>query len=465
VSTGRTRQHTILVVDDEESVRRSVIGFLEDEDYRALGAGDGEMALQSLDAEQVDLLLLDVWMSGMDGLEVLERVKQKWSDLPVIMMSGHGSIDLAVRATRQGAYEFLEKPLSPEKLAITISRALDHHASLRAQAMLREELGAGHMLLGESPVMKRLLDDIARVAATDGRVLVVGENGTGKELVARAIHDNSQRRSGPFVRLNSAAIPRDLVESELFGFEKGAFTGAAQQKRGKLELSDRGTLFLDEVGDMEQAAQAKLLRALETGEVERLGGTHTIKFDVRVISATNKDLKSEIKAGRFREDLYYRLAVVPIVVPPLRDRGDDIELLALHFLTHYCHELTRPVKRFAPEAIDVLRAYPWPGNVRELRNLIERLSIMVDGDLVHAHDLTPLLEPGAESATPARPRRVATGGLREQLAESERHILIETLDALDWNVSESARRLGIDRASLHRKIRRFDLKRDGSRDD
>ncbi len=453
------RPNAVLVVDDEASVRSAVIGFLEDEDYRAVGAESGHEALATLDTQQVDVVLLDVWMEEMDGLEVLRALRQRWPELPVVMMSGHGSIDLAVRATREGAYDFLEKPLSPEKLTITISRALEHRTSLRTQEMLREDLVAGHQLLGESPPMLRLRQEIARVAASEARVLIFGENGSGKELVARAIHEMSARSSGPFVRLNSAAIPRDLVESELFGYEKGAFTGATSRKQGKLELADRGTLFLDEVGDMDAAAQAKLLRALETGEVERLGGTHPVSFDVRVIAATNKDLKKQIQEGRFREDLYYRLAVVPIVVPPLRDRGDDIVLLAKHFVRHFSSELGHRPKQFSEEALALLREHRWMGNVRELRNLTERLAIMTEGTSIEAADLAPLLDPIGH---PAADLSETEGSLRDRLDGQERQILLEELRSTGWNVSEAARRLGIDRASLHRKIRRYGLRKQGA---
>ncbi len=457
MNTAGQRQNTILVVDDETSVRSAVIGFLEDEDYRAIGASTGPDALATLDDQQIDLVLLDVWMKDMDGLEVLQALRQRWPELPVLMMSGHGSIDLAVRATREGAYDFLEKPLVPEKLAITISRALEHRTSLRTQEMLREDLVAGHQLIGESAPMEKLREEIGRVAASDGRVLIVGENGSGKELVARAIHEMSGRSAGPFVRLNSAAIPRDLVESELFGYEKGAFTGATARKRGKLELADRGTLFLDEVGDMDAAAQAKLLRALESGEVERLGGTNPVRFDVRVLAATNKDLKKEIHDGNFREDLYYRLAVIPLFVPPLRERGGDIVILAKHFVRHYCQEQARPVKEFSPEALNLLSAHRWTGNVRELRNLMERLAIMTEATRIDAPDLGPLLD---LAVLPSSDSVESSGSLKQRLEQQEKQILLRELAATGWNVSESARRLGIDRASLHRKIRRYDLRKE-----
>jgi len=458
MSTASRRANTILVVDDEQSVRRAVMGFLEDEDYRTIGCESGPTALAALESEQIDLAMIDVWMEGMDGLELLGRITERSPDLPIIMMSGHGSIDLAVQATRKGAYDFLEKPLQPEKLAITIARALDHRTTRRAQEILRQEMGSSHALLGESPPLAKLREDIRRVAGTDGRVLVTGENGTGKELVARAIHELSPRRRGPFVRLNSAAIPRDLVESEMFGHERGAFTGATARKRGKFEIADRGTLFLDEIGDMEQAAQAKLLRALETGEVERVGGSHPVRFDVRVIAATNKDLKREIGDARFREDLYYRLAVVLLHVPPLRERGPDIPLLARHFLTHYCQEFGTHTKTLSPSALEHLARYRWPGNVRELRNLTERLSIMVDKPVIEAADLDPLLDAIGHEPKVSAPN--AAGSLKERLDVHEKLILEEELRSTDWNVSESARRLGIDRASLHRKIRRYDLSKE-----
>jgi len=454
--TASSKKRTILVVDDEPGVRSSLSGFLEDNGYEWAAAGSAEEARRELEEKDIDLALVDVWLPGEDGIELLEEMRTRWPDTVVVVMSGNATIDLAVRATKLGAYDFLEKPIDPEKLLITMQRALEMARLREETERLRQE--GLTPIIGESRAMKRLFEQVRKVAPSNAKVLIMGENGTGKELVARAIHEASPRREGPYVKLNCAAIPRDLVESELFGHEKGAFTGAHSLKKGKLELADGGTLFLDEVGDMSLDTQAKFLRAIEIGELERVGGTKTIKFDTRIIAATNKDLRRLIESGRFREDLYYRLNVVPIRVPPLREREGDVELLARHFLRTFCAENGLPERGLTEDALKLLSSHHWPGNVRELRNFIERVVIMLDREEIDANDLLAL-EPGLASCT--RQQKADRGTLRSRLEEEEERSLREALEETGWNVSEAARRLGIDRASLHRKMKRYGIRRSG----
>jgi len=454
----------LLIVDDDAGVRRAVRDYLRDEGYTADELEDGAELLARLEAALPDLVLLDIVMPGLDGLTALERLRERYPDLPVIMMSGEATIERAVRATRLGAYDFLEKPVTPEKLLVTVERALAwrdlgrENASLRAE---RAERAADYQMLGTSAAAGALREAIRRVAPSQAKVLILGENGTGKELVARAIHDASPRARGPFIKVNCAAIPRDLVESELFGHERGAFTGATATRKGKFELAHTGTLFLDEIGDMSADAQAKLLRALETGEAERVGGGRPVRFDVRAIAATNKDLTAEIATGRFREDLYYRVSVVPIEVPPLRERAEDIPLLAEHFLAIACADNRRPAIRLTPDAMGGLTAYDWPGNIRELRNLMERIAIMSDAAELTGNVLASYL-PEAPVATADGEPGPSDSTLRSRLEVSERAALIKELTQTGWNVSAAAKNLGIDRASLHRKMKRHGIVRAGS---
>ncbi len=447
-------KETVLVVDDESGVRASLSGFLEDNGYKQVAVPSAAEALKELEGRHINLALVDVWLPGEDGIALLEQIKARWPDTAVIVMSGNATIDLAVKATKLGAYDFLEKPIDPEKLLITMQRALEMERLKDETSMLRAE--GLTPILGESGAMKKLMDEVARVAPSSAKVLLMGENGTGKELLARAIHESSPRRDGPYVKLNCAAIPGDLVESELFGHEKGAFTGAQSLKKGKLELAHGGTLFLDEIGDMSLDTQAKFLRAIETGELERVGGTKTISFDTRIVAATNKDLQKQIEKGEFREDLYYRLNVVPLRVPPLRERRGDIELLASHFLRALCVENGRPPKSLSQGAMDLLASYKWPGNVRELRNFIERLVIMIDKERIDENDLLAL-EPGLAAAGAGDDP--SKGALRSRLEDEEERSLRESLEAAGWNVSEAARQLGIDRASLHRKMNKYGIAR------
>jgi len=392
-------------------------------------------------------MLVDVRMPDLGGLEVLERAKQLRPDVSVVMMSGHANIETAVQATKLGAVDFLEKPLSSEKVMLTVRNALQL-ADLKRERRARSEFA----MIGNGPKMRDIFDKIRMTAPTAGRVLITGENGTGKELIARALHEHSKRSDGPFIKLNCAAIPQELIESELFGHEKGAFTGATQMRRGKFELADGGTLFLDEVGDMNPSAQAKVLRVLQEGELERVGGHETIKVDVRVLAATNKDLAAEIAGGRFREDLYYRLNVVPIEVPPLREHRDDIPALVEHFLAAACADNGRRAKRIAEGGITQLMQYDWPGNVRELKNSIERLVILTG-------EATAIVEAEVQAILPSvkpvsvRGRYARGTALKDMVAAAEREIVLLALDANAHHIANTARELGLERSHLYKKMR------------
>src|SRR5216117_1219495 len=379
---------TILVVDDEPGVRSSLSGVLRDEGYSVEAVASGEACLERVTRGAVDLIVLDVWLPGMDGLATLARLRERQVDAQVVLISGHGNIESAVRAIKMGAFDFVEKPLSLEKTVLVIRNALRQRRLEAENRDLRARVDRTQTMVGDSSAMRQLQEQVAMAAPTNGRVLIYGENGTGKELVARTIHALSRRRNSAFVEVNCAAIPEELIESELFGHVRGAFTGAVADRRGKFEVADGGTIFLDEIGDMSLKTQAKVLRVLQEQTMDAVGGTTRIKVDARVLAATNKDLQAEIRAGRFREDLYFRLNVIPIFVPPLRDRQEDIPLLADHFMAGFAKEYGRRVKTFDPSAVAVLQQYAWPGNVRELRNVIERLMIMVVGDSISGGDLT-----------------------------------------------------------------------------
>jgi two-component system nitrogen regulation response regulator NtrX len=450
------RRQKILIVDDEPEIIRSVSGLLEDEGYVTVTAGDGEEGIAKAGESDLALILLDIYMPGMDGLEVLSRITEISPQVPVIMISGQASIENAVKATKMGAVDFVEKPFQPDRLLVSIRNVLEMETLRTENIRLAKELKKQHLMVGESSPMATLREEIARAAPSHGRVLIFGENGTGKELVAAAIHENSPRRAKPFVKLNCAAIPRDLIESELFGHEKGAFTGAVSRKEGRFELADGGSLLLDEIGDMSLDTQAKLLRVLEENEFERLGAKSSIKVDVRVIASTNKDLKAEIKKGNFRDDLYFRVSVIPIQVPPLRDRKDDIPLLVRHFVTLFCEANNRAPKELSEGAMRVLMSHDWPGNVRELKNLVERLVIMTDEATIRGTHIRPFL---GEAKITAGDRP-----LTDMVDEFERSLILGELRRTGWNVSRAAGRLGIDRANLHRKMRRYGIRRedDGS---
>jgi two-component system nitrogen regulation response regulator NtrX len=453
---------SILIVDDEAGVRGALGGVLRDEGYEVDAVGSGEACLEQVTRRPYDVILLDIWLPGLDGLATLERLRERRVDSQVIMISGHASVESAVRATKLGAFDFIEKPLALEKTVLAVRNGLRQRRLEVENRALRAQVDRRLVIVGESHLMTRLREQIALAAPSNGRVLVSGENGTGKELVARQVHALSHRRSGPFVEVNCAAIPEELIESELFGHTKGAFTGAVADRRGKFEMATGGTLFLDEVGDMSVKTQAKVLRALQEQIVEPVGGHASVRVDVRVIAATNKTLADEIRGGRFREDLFFRLNVIPIHVPPLRERGDDVIRLADHFVAEFATEYGRRPKRLAPDASVALRTYAWPGNVRELRNVVERLMIMVPGDVVDGADLAFLgggaggsgLSSGTTLGGPGG--RVSSGDVRplyEARDAWERDYILQALAAYDGNISRAAEMLGVERSNLYRKMR------------
>ena len=441
----------ILIVDDEKNIRSSLEGILKDEGYRVRGVPTGEDLLKQVAQGVPDLVILDVWLPGMDGLQALEEVKRVHPELPVIMISGHSTVETAVKATRLGAYDFIEKPLSLEKTILAVRNALEHQRLEQENLTLRETLDERYELVGESPAIHALRTQILSAAPSHGRVLIRGESGTGKELIARAIHRQSLRAERPFVEVNCAAIPDELIESELFGHERGAFTGATTKRRGKFELADGGTIFLDEVGDMSIKTQAKVLRVLQEQTFERVGGSETLTVDVRVIAASNKDLEDEIQRGTFREDLFYRLNVIPFEVLPLHDRKEDIVLLAEHFLGLFSREYGKREKNISRDALDLLLKYPWPGNVRELRNVMERMVIMVPRNSIEAGDLETSLRIRAES----EPGEEMEGTLREAREQFEKKFILHRLQETHWNITRAAERLGIERSNLHRKMKGY----------
>lgn len=440
---------TILIVDDEEGIRSSLAGILEDEGYRTVCAADGVEALAMCNKELPGLVLLDIWMPRMDGIETLKRLKELHPGLNVIMMSGHGTIETAVKSTKLGAYDFIEKPLSLEKVVVTVENALAMNRLKEENAALRDQVQQGHEMIGNSLAMLQLSEQIRLVARTNASVLITGENGTGKELVARSVHFHSLRRDKPFIEINCAAIPEELIESELFGHERGAFTGAVAQKKGKFDLADGGTLFLDEIGDVSQAVQAKLLRVIQEKDFIVLGSTRPRKVDVRFVAATNKDLMNEVRDGRFREDLYYRLNVISISLPPLRERRDDIEPLAMHFLDVSTRRMRKGVHGFDDTALRMLLQYDWPGNVRELENVIERAVILARSGTITAN-LLPL---GNRKEAVAKTGSVPMVGLDEV----ERQHIVSVLKETGFNKSRTATILGISRKTLDRKINEYSL--------
>jgi two-component system nitrogen regulation response regulator NtrX len=444
----------ILIVDDEPAIQSSLRGVLEDEGYRVTAVGSGAEAIGVVGDEAPDVVFLDIWMPGLDGLETLAQIKRVRPELAVVMISGHATIETAVKATRLGAYDFIEKPLSLDKTLVTVTRALEHVRLESENQSLRAKLDERSQIIGDSAVMRVLREQIATAAPTNGRVLVHGENGSGKELVAQAIHALSARSERAFIEVNCAAIPEELIESELFGHERGAFTGAHARRRGRFELADGGTIFLDEIGDMSLKTQAKVLRALEEQSFERVGGKDTVKVDVRVIAASNRDLSSLIRAGRFREDLFYRLSVIPIEVPPLRARTEDIPLLVDHFVRLFSAENGKRIKTLSGEALAYFVAYDWPGNVRELRNMVERLVIMGPRDVIEADDLPSPLRPKERWSEAAEPRERS---LRDARDGFERAYILAELRACDWNMTRTAERLGIERSHLYRKIKAYGI--------
>jgi two-component system nitrogen regulation response regulator NtrX len=432
-------------------------GVLEDEDFKVFTAKSGEEAIEMMPKTMPDVVLLDVLMpGGIDGIETLRRIKASNADIIVIMFSAHGTIDMAVKAMELGALDFIEKPISVEPFLIRLDQAIEKKNLQNENLMLKKEIDERFQIIGESSVMRDLATKIMHVAPTNTRVLILGDNGTGKELVARAIHRNSKRGDKSFIQVNCAAIPDELIESELFGHEKGAFTGAITRTQGKFEQANGATLFLDEIGDMSLRTQSKALKAIEEQEFTRIGGKEPIQVDVRIITATNKNLKKEVEQGKFREDLFYRLNVIPIYVPSLRERIEDIPLLVSYFLTKFSVENGGREKRISQSAIKLLQSYQWPGNVRELKNLIERLVIMVPSDTIEASDLPSSLLEHAKST------QLSPMELKKARNDFERDFIIQTLESCNWNITEASQKLGIERTNLHIKMKQYNINRKSS---
>ena len=458
----------VLIIDDEPAIREAMRMVIEYEGYECIMAGSGPEGIAMVEREQPDLVFLDIKMPGLDGIEVLSRLRGQYEALPVVIISAHGTTAAALEAGRLGAFRFIEKPLSKDYVLDAIREGLELGTLRRENRTLRSALETRHQLVGESSSLKKIMDQVKRAAPTNATVLILGESGVGKELIARSIHRQSLRAKERFVQVNCAAIPEELIESELFGHERGAFTGATEKQTGKFELADRGTIFLDEVADMSAKTQAKVLRVLQEGEVERLGSSKTAKVDVRVIAATNKDLEDEIADGRFREDLYFRLSVIPIVVPPLRDRLEDIPALVQHFAAQFTRENIRRPPRFAPSAYEALAQARWRGNIRELRNVIERLLVMTDRETIDGDDVR------AVTRTAPRPAAVAAGGaqtpasasaskattLREFKETAERDFLVNKLREFDWNISRTAEVIDTPRSNLYKKLEQYGIKSD-----
>ncbi|MBN2060648.1 MAG: sigma-54-dependent Fis family transcriptional regulator [Deltaproteobacteria bacterium] len=447
---------TILVVDDEESILKSIYGILTDEGFEVICVESGIKALDKIEEVMPDMVLLDIWMPDQDGIETLIKIKKLNPQLQVVMMSGHGTIETAVKATRLGAYDFIEKPLSLEKVLLSINNALEHYRLEEEINLLKEKNEEKYKITGSSNAIKVLMNQIKIVAPTNASVLISGENGTGKELVAHTIHRLSKRSHKPMVEVNCAAIPEELIESELFGHEKGAFTGAAFMKKGKFDKAHEGSLFLDEIGDMSLKAQSKTLRILQEQKFERVGGSRTIHVDVRVIAATNKDLEREIEKGTFRDDLYFRLNVIPIQVPPLRERIDDIPELVEQFIRDIANNANLDSKKFSDDALDILKKYYWPGNVRELKNLVERLAILAPTDTIHSGDIPPPFNKAPEVMGKLE-SCIAADTFREAKINFEKLFIERKLREFNGNISQTSEAIGIERSNLHKKIKAYNL--------
>lgn len=450
----------ILVVDDEKSIRNSLREILEFEGYRIEEAENGTTAIKQFREKDVNLVILDIKMSGMDGIEVLEYVKELKPEIPVIMISGHGTIKIAVEATKIGAFDFIEKPPDLNRLLVSVRNALAKNELVEENRRIRSELNNVTEMVGNSPELKRVKKTIEKVAPSSSRVLITGENGSGKELVAKWIHEKSKRAGKRFVDVNCAAIPSELLESELFGHEKGAFTGASDRRIGKFELADKGTLFLDEIGDMSYGAQAKVLRALQEGIITRVGGSEKIEIDVRVLSATNKDLRSEIKENNFREDLFHRLNVIPIHLPPLRERKEDIPLLAQWFLKQLSEkDIVYSGKVFTEDALDELKNYPWPGNIRELQNTVERMALLSDGQEITKNDVINFTSVNKSSEESINELVDHSLSFQQYKEKAERLYLLKKLEKNDWNVSATADEIDIQRSHIYNKMKKYDIER------
>ncbi|MBN1546391.1 MAG: sigma-54-dependent Fis family transcriptional regulator [Syntrophaceae bacterium] len=452
-------KRTILVVDDEESICSSLRGILLDEGYEVLTANSGEEAIKVVDEELPNLVLLDIWLPGMDGIETLKQIRTDHPQIRVVMMSGHGTIETAVKSTKLGAFDFIEKPLSLEKVILVVDHALDMVRLEEENQILKQKVVQDYELTGASAPIVALKEMIDIVSPTNAWILIMGENGTGKELVARSIHRKSRRANRPFIEVNCAAIPEELIESELFGHEKGAFTGATAAKRGKFDLAHEGTIFLDEVADMSLKAQAKILRILQEKKFERVGGTKPISMDVRVLAATNKDLEKEMESGRFRQDLYYRLNVIPLVVPPLRERKEDIPLLVRRFLKDFAQREGEIEKSIADEALMLFQDHNWPGNVRELKNFTERLAILTPGSSIAEKDILPLEKEIHGEATEDLLK--VADSYREAKIDFEKNFIFRKLQEFDGNISKTAEAIGLERSNLHRKIKAYGLETKG----
>ncbi|MBI4042220.1 MAG: sigma-54-dependent Fis family transcriptional regulator [Deltaproteobacteria bacterium] len=450
---------TILIVDDDEGVSESLRSALIDEGYTVRVVGDGKTALSLLRQWEPDLVLLDIWLPDIDGISVLEKIRQEERPIQVVVMSGHGTVESAVKATKLGAFDFLEKPISLEKLLVTIHNIYAMQVLRQENIELRKRVGDAAELIGESRAIADLLEQVRKAAPTNSGVMITGENGTGKELVARKIHDWSLRQSEPFVEVNCAAIPEELIESELFGYERGAFTGATARKKGKFELAHGGTLFLDEIGDMSLRTQAKILRVLQEQQFQRIGGAETVKINVRIVAATNKDLSQEIERGHFREDLFYRLNVIPLYVPPLRERAEDIPLLVTHFLGQIAAQNGRKLKPIDLIVISRLQAYYWPGNVRELKNIVERMFILSTGETITESDLPPLFHDPKESggSLSGTDELFRKPNLKGAKGDFERVYITKKLEEFGGNITKTAEAIGIERSHLHRKIKNYEI--------
>ncbi len=447
---------TILVVDDEETIIQSLDGILTDEGYDVVSANSGAVALEKIEEVMPELILLDIWMPGIDGIDTLVKIKETHPHLPVVIMSGHGTIETAVKATKLGAYDFIEKPLSLEKVLLCVNNALDYSRLEEEISLLKEKERHQYKITGNSKAIKHLKGQIKVVAPTNAWVLITGENGTGKELVAHTIHRQSGRSNKPMVEVNCAAIPEELIESELFGHEKGAFTGATTMKKGKFDLAHEGTLFLDEISDMSLKAQSKTLRILQEQKFERVGGSRTIQVDVRVIAATNKDLETEIEKGNFRDDLYFRLNVIPITVPALRERVEDIPELVSEFLNEISFRTNLELKEFSQKAIDLLKKYHWPGNVRELKNLVERLVIMTPEKVIQDKDVPPPFNRALE-VKEVPESSFMEGPFKDAKIKFEKAFIAQKLREFNGNISQTAEAIGLERSNLHKKIKAYGL--------
>lgn len=451
---------TILITDDEKSIRNTLREILEFEKYNILEAENGKKALETIKKEHIDLVILDIKMQGMDGIEVLEKIKKIQPELPVIMISGHGTIKIAVEATKIGAFDFLEKPPDLNRLLISIRNGLNSSELIKENKKIRTELFGSTEIIGESSAIQNIKKLITRVASSNSRIMITGENGTGKELVARAIHDQSERSSNKFVDVNCAAIPADLLESELFGHEKGAFTGASAQRIGKFEQADGGTLFLDEIGDMSADSQAKVLRALQESQIVRVGGNERIDIDVRILAATNKDLHNEILEGNFREDLFHRLNVIPIQLPPLRDRREDIILLAQWYLDKLSEkEIIFSGKSFSEDALEIMKKMEWPGNIRELQNIVERVALLTTEEQISAQDVERLTITKGKNKNQLSLTIDNTDSFHDYKEEAEKLFLLKKLEKYDWNISSTADAIGIQRSHIYTKMKKYSIER------